>query len=220
MSTITCYNCAGLGFNFGIENLKWVYETCPECKGAGVMLEVIKNTMEESNVQNEIDWSTAPEGTTHYGPDSDDWHESWYKLEDGWFFFNKFHAEWMMEDMIDCNRISELTEKPESLVEGCEMFTVGNEIEYSLNSGSTWYKCEVKYIIEDSGIVAKCYFGDTAAREQYLNFSSTTFRPLNKECEERRNALCEMWNLVEIDMDVCELLYDAGYRRTAKGETK
>ena len=51
-------------------------------------------------MSNEINWSLAPEGATHHGADTDYFHESWYKFENGsWFSasvdsYNTFRCSW------------------------------------------------------------------------------------------------------------------------------
>lgn len=37
-------------------------------------------------MSSKIDWALAPEGTTHHGVETNQFHESWYKLEnESWF---------------------------------------------------------------------------------------------------------------------------------------
>lgn len=72
---------------------------------------------------------------------------------------------------------------------------VGCECEYSLNSGKTWWKCKIDYIVGTQGVVMLC---DTFEGVQYVQFSSygnaLKFRPIRSEAERKRDeavqALC------------------------------
>lgn len=177
---------------------------------------------------NEIDWTKAPEGATHWGPDTEDWFESWYmKTDKGYKYHSKSHNDWDIEGSMDSIRESELVERPKEVIFNDITFFVGNELEYSLNNGATWFKCNIKYVVEDSGVVAECYNIDPTI-EQWLCFNKTVFREIDKEAGEREKAIQEMWMKVHtwyekditVQKKVCEELYDAGYRLINKGESK
>lgn len=73
---------------------------------------------------------------------------------------------------------------------------VGCECEYSLNGGSTWWKCKIDYIVGTQGVVMLCH---TFEGVQYVPFSSygdsLKFRPIRTEAERKREvaaqALCD-----------------------------
>jgi hypothetical protein len=69
---------------------------------------------------------------------------------------------------------------------------VGEECEYSLNGGSTWWKCKIDYIVGTQGLVMLC---DTFEGIQYVNFhsygSALKFRPLRTEADKKRYSAIE-----------------------------
>lgn len=68
---------------------------------------------------------------------------------------------------------------------------VGCECEYTLNSGGTWWKCTIKYIVGCSGLVMAC---DCPGGEQYVGFErynykkeQLKFRPIRSEADRKRD---------------------------------
>ncbi|MNQ44330.1 hypothetical protein D3C85_580830 [compost metagenome] len=175
----------------------------------------------------EIDWNKEPEAEYYVGGPK--YYPHWVKAVDGRYLIkfveplNYQHTEWFEKysngKLPDC-----AVDRPkEELLNDHEMFTVGNEIEYSFNNGSNWYKCVITYIVGNSGVVAKCYpdiIKDKGV-EWYLDFENTMFRPIEKSAEERNSAVQKMLGYTEcikcefeynLQKKVCENLYDAGYR--------
>jgi hypothetical protein len=68
---------------------------------------------------------------------------------------------------------------------------VGVECEYSLNSGRTWFKCKIDYILGTQGLVM---LADVFEGGQWVSFheydGKLKFRPLRTEAEKAREAAC------------------------------
>lgn len=79
----------------------------------------------------EIDWSIAPEGATHYGPENEKWHASWYKLDGGeWFcMLLTDDSKWDISGYVDEERVSQMIQRP-SPWNGTGLPPAGCEIEY------------------------------------------------------------------------------------------
>lgn len=62
----------------------------------------------------EIDWSKAPEGATHFGPENEEWHEAWYKLDEGeWFdMLTSDGDQWGRSSCVDDERVSQMIQRP------------------------------------------------------------------------------------------------------------
>lgn len=93
-------------------------------------------------------------------------------------------------DMNEC-----IGQAPAPVWNGEGLPPVGCECEYSLNGGSTWWKCKIDYIVGTQGVVMLC---DTFEGVQYVQFSSygdaLKFRPIRSEADIKRHdaaqALC------------------------------
>lgn len=100
---------------------------------------------------------------------------------------------------------------------------VGVECEYSLNSGRTWFKCKIDYILGTQGLVM---LADVFEGGQWVSFheydGKLKFRPLRTEAEKAREAdikamLRVVTNYNKTDViNAIEQLYDAGYRKEVK----
>lgn len=94
------------------------------------------------------------------------------------------------EDLSEC-----IVQEPVTTWGGEGLPPVGCECEYSLNGGSTWWKCKIDYIVGTQGVVMLC---DTFEGVQYVQFSSygdaLKFRPIRSEADIKRHdaaqALC------------------------------
>lgn len=100
---------------------------------------------------------------------------------------------------------------------------VGVECEYSLNSGRTWFKCKIDYILGTQGLIM---LADVFEGGQWVSFheydGKLKFRPLRTEAEKAREAdikamLRVVTNYNKTDViHAIEQLYDAGYRKENK----
>lgn len=89
---------------------------------------------------------------------------------------------------------------------------VGCECEYSLNRGSSWWKCKIDYIVGTQGVVMLCH---TFEGVQYVPFSSygdsLKFRPIRTEAERKRDDAAEAidWYMPEFIPDTPNDYYHA-----------
>lgn len=100
--------------------------------------------------------------------------------------------------------------------DGTGLPPVGVECEYSLNSGRTWFKCKIDYILGTQGLIM---LADVFEGGQWVSFheydGKLKFRPLRSE---RDKVIAEMrkvvtnYNKTDV-IHAIEELYDAGYRK-------
>lgn len=90
---------------------------------------------------------------------------------------------------------------------------VGVECEYSLNSGRTWFKCKIDYILGTQGLVM---LADVFEGGQWVSFheydGKLKFRPLRTEAEkERESAINDIALLIGRGtfFQDAEIIYDA-----------
>lgn len=95
--------------------------------------------------------------------------------------------------------------------DGTGLPPVGCECEYSLNSGRTWFKCKIDYILGTQGLIM---LADVFEGGQWVSFheydDKLKFRPLRTEAE---RAIDEMVRLSGVSIGAAKILYDAGYRK-------
>lgn len=164
-----------------------------------------------------IDWSKAPEGTTHYHIAEDI--NPWRKIE-GTVAYEHYRGKWL--------RVNSFNEGcmpgyyvpiPQESWDGQGLPPVGTVCEYRHMIWPEYRSCEIRYISEES-LVA---YDD--AQEQFYRTCDMLFRPIRTleqiAAEEREKAALEMAALMSGHEDrskdcfkvLGEILYDAGYRR-------
>ncbi|MCY0330106.1 hypothetical protein [Pseudomonas aeruginosa] len=169
-----------------------------------------------------IDWSKAPEGTTHYHIAEDI--NPWRKIE-GTVAYEHYSGKWL--------RVNSFNEGcmhgyyvpiPQETWDGQGLPPVGTVCEYSHMIWPEYRPCEIRYISEES-LVA---YDD--AQEQFYRTCDMLFRPIRTleqiAAEEREKAALEMAALMSGHEDrskdcfkvLGEILYDAGYRRQEEGK--
>ncbi|TWI48035.1 hypothetical protein IQ22_04228 [Pseudomonas duriflava] len=159
-----------------------------------------------------IDWSKAPEGTTHYSKFSG----LYYKLEgDAVFYWDSAYNGWRESNFPD----KQLVPRPTSLVwNGPEdgLPPVGTVCEFRNNEHLCWVKGEVLFIGEQVAVMG-------AEEEEIADFIDRfQFRPIRTPeqiaAEERVRHVKEMASVIEPDMpsanpwSIAAKLYDAGCR--------
>ncbi|WAW38791.1 hypothetical protein O2604_17160 [Pseudomonas aeruginosa] len=169
-----------------------------------------------------IDWSKAPEGTTHYHIAEDI--NPWRKIE-GTVAYEHYRGKWL--------RVNSFNEGcmpgyyvpiPQESWDGQGLPPVGTVCEYRHMIWPEYRSCEIRYISEES-LVA---YDD--AQEQFYRTCDMLFRPIRTleqiAAEEREKAALEMAALMSGHEDrskdcfkvLGEILYDAGYRRQEEGK--
>lgn len=65
-------------------------------------------------MEKKIDWSKAPEGATHFGPDNHSWFAAWYKKVDGkWYgWLDQDDTQWDRCAAVGPRRESQMTARP------------------------------------------------------------------------------------------------------------
>ncbi|MFY8385474.1 hypothetical protein ACOWPS_20425 [Pseudomonas aeruginosa] len=159
-----------------------------------------------------IDWSTAPEGATHWEPAGLEFHEGWMKKEgNGWFFWG-LGAEWKYGGDVSAEREATFEARPQEAWDGQGLPPVGTVCEYRHMIWPEYRPCEIRYISEES-LVA---YDD--AQEQCYHTCDMLFRPIRTPeqiaAEEREKAIEEMCFAEEtLTVKQAKALYEAGYRR-------
>ncbi|HBO6773231.1 TPA: hypothetical protein L4844_005409 [Pseudomonas aeruginosa] len=183
-----------------------------------------------------IDWSKAPEGATHYQPESRDFHAAWFRLQGG-----KAREMWVvipggaLEHIIDPTAFDEsmqnLIARPAEPAtwNGKGLPPVGIEAEVIWDGADIAY-FRAKILAHDEGRVVfrwcegkrKGQYGSYAV----LKFGSLpAFRPLRTPeqiaAEEREKAVGDMAMSIQgvpYQYPTLYALFDAGYRRQEEGK--
>lgn len=165
----------------------------------------------------EIDWSKAPDGTTHFR--HDDPKSPWRMLKDGvWHAW--FGGEWMT-----VTTAAEHFYIARPVWSGEGLPPVGAVCEYSLDKRS-WHECHVRYVLDndpdpDADGWKAVVWCPHLKKEQVAHLPTFKFRPLRTPeqiaAEEREKAVQQMledansWG--DLPAAVCLALYKAGYRK-------
>lgn len=186
-----------------------------------------------------IDWTKAPEGATHYQPESRDFHAAWFRLQGG-----KAREMWVvipggaLEHIIDPTAFDEsmqnLIARPAEPAtwNGKGLPPVGTVCEWhgpNSDGPDGWVYTESKVVAyTDDGLficMQKPSFWPVVQR-----IDDCEFRPIRTPeqiaAEEREKAALEMAALMSGHDDrskdcfkvLGEILYDAGYRRQEEGK--
>lgn len=169
----------------------------------------------------EVDWTEAPEGTTHYVPDSDIYLEAWYKEVDGrWMFWlvDGDHG-WYYTDSLPPTAIARPTEW-----NGTGLPPVGTKCEVHIYN-NTWVKCTVVAHFENRAVVVMD--NGEVAQIRDANHLRPIHTPEQIAAKKREKAISTMLEIfitgVERDTEQntrsgIEALYNAGYRKTEQDQ--
>ena len=181
----------------------------------------------------EIDWSIAPEGATHWAPETDKSHECWYKKRgNGWMVSSKGTGYEWREISFPKRNLSELIPRPadptakdhrheQPAWTGTGLPPVGTVCEMWHEKIGDWLKAEVAFAGEKILVVRYHSIAHGHHEAAIMNLDSEKLLRLPRTpeqiaAEEREKAVDEMMAVHEpwiATRRFCEKLYDAGYRR-------
>ncbi|ATG86294.1 hypothetical protein [Pseudomonas phage IME180] len=170
-----------------------------------------------------IDWSTAPDGATHWEPTSPDFHEGWMKKEGNkWFYWGKGSEAWFHKPRycnVSAEREATFEARPQESWDGQGLPPVGTVCEWHESDGWAYTESKVVAYTDDGLFVCMQKPGQ---RPEVLRIDNCEFRPVRTPeqiaAEEREKAISEMVAAIGSPWPgtfkrFCEILYDAGYRK-------
>lgn len=159
----------------------------------------------------EIDWSKAPEGATHFGPENEEWIAAWYKLDEGeWFaMLTSDDDKWDYSPYVDDERVSQMIQRPAEW-SGIGMPPVGTVCKMKRRAYLYWETVEILCLGE-----RRVFYRMSDGSEETRLYREVEFRtPEQIAAEERVKAVAEMMTHVAHATPYdCDLLYRAGYRK-------
>lgn len=173
----------------------------------------------------EIDWSKAPEGATHWGPETQSHHACWYmQSAGGWLFSVAKHGlAWLEKDHIEPYRLRELVARPRAC-SGEGLPPVGTVCECQVRGYGEWQLVTV--IAHHKG---HAWIAVEDGEHCMTVPPHGTFRPLKTpeqiEAEEREKEIAHIakciLNLKTEHQDnaylIAEVLHGIGYRKVEGG---
>ncbi|KSR40493.1 hypothetical protein [Pseudomonas aeruginosa] len=170
-----------------------------------------------------IDWSTAPEGATHWEPRGIVFGEGWMKKAGNeWSYWLEGSEVWAgvwADCFVSAEREATFEARPKEAWDGQGLPPVGTVCEYRHMIWPEYRPCEIRYISEES-LVA---YDD--AQEQFYRTCDMLFRPIRTPeqiaAEEREKAVGDMAMSIQgvpYQYPTLYALFDAGYRRQEEGK--
>lgn len=94
----------------------------------------------------EIDWSKAPEGATHWGPETEDYYEAWYKnTGEKWYCATKStNWNWLVDNELEPYRFQEMIDRPYAW-NGEDLQPVGTVCEWLDPNSKRWLPVEIVF---------------------------------------------------------------------------
>lgn len=167
-----------------------------------------------------IDWSSAPEGATHYCMHPATTYK-WLK-DSPLSYYDEYLDKWVKyTDVIGAEHMSNSVEKPNKNWDGDGRPPIGTVCEYKKieKYRTPWTKVKILYISENI-VVMRLYSNGNEFSELMSKCAFSTIKtPEQIAAEERIEKIDEMIKVAkEFDTysEVCEALYDAGYRKMEK----
>ena len=170
---------------------------------------------------NEIDWSKAPEGATHYLAENKKhgWFACWYKYgSNEWLCMSDSNRHGWIADNDDVELFEPMLIKrpttPSWSGEGLP--PVGVVCEWKEKTGFQWVSAEVLFISESSVVMKRA-----DGYEWQMMTARTAFRPIRTPeqiaadgREEAINALATVIGTCKINsVEMATTIYDEGYRK-------
>lgn len=170
----------------------------------------------------EIDWSEAPEGTTHWVDSTiARWHRHadgtcfwWLEREKRWIDLNQTEAQTIAD--YGPERVVARPISPEWTGEGLP--PVGTVCEYLFSEGEEWRSCSVVAHYEGRAVV--CDLLDDAServQERNLRPIRTPEQIAAEEREKAIDAMADLGCMADTPRIMAAKLYDAGYRKPEGG---
>lgn len=167
-----------------------------------------------------IDWSSAPEGATHYCMHPATTYR-WLK-DSPLSYYDEELDKWVKYNSdFGATHISESVEKPNETWDGVGQPPIGTICEYLKHAKykTSWIKVKVVFIGENLIVFEHAANGNEFS-EQITDVSLRPIKtPEQIAAEERIEKVDEMIKVVEefdTYKEVCEALYDTGYRKMEK----
>lgn len=176
-----------------------------------------------------IDWSTAPEGATHWEPKGTEFGEGWMKkVGNEWSYWLEGSEVWAgvwADCFVSAEREATFEARPQETWNGQGLPPVGTVCEhYGTADDLAWLEVEViGHGNVDGRNVAFFRYGTGSPRFTVSYSTANNFRPIRTPeqiaAEERRNSILHLANILIDSRGQCneysqaEAIFDAGYRR-------
>lgn len=176
-----------------------------------------------------IDWSTAPEGATHWEPRSYDFAEGWMRKDwDGWSYWSEGREVWVRGVLtcdVSAEREATFEARPQDTWDGQGLPPVGTEVEANFpvtDTTGTHYHWR-RVIVAVAGIPGaerECLVYDAEnTKPAWVDELRPIRTPEQIAADERRKSILHLANLLIDSRGQCneysqaEAIFDAGYRR-------
>jgi len=170
----------------------------------------------------EIDWSKAPEGATHYGPETECFSEAWFKREgENWLSYFGGGSWFSMGKSLFESRLESMIPRPQSTQGLPEVGTVCEARAFGI-AGYEWIEVKILLPHPEQENCFACFVVDYRKLGLDKNLCwMTEFRPLKSDRERQIEDALKV--IDKADLATCEWhahaervigsMVDAGYRR-------
>lgn len=171
-------------------------------------------------MSNEIDWSKAPEGATHYIPETEYLNAAWYKIADSrwviWMVGKGYGWNYTMG--LPSNAIARPVDW-----DGTGLPPVGTKCEYHSEQDG-WIPCEVVAHRCNAGVVLDIHYcAELVVPKDFRPIRTTE----QSAADKREKDVAEMQSHFKFNVGqretlraICFALHDAGYRKTEQEQDK